>query len=119
MSLTTEQKAGYVVAIAAIWPNMSNNTVNNISDEVAEIMDTVLDSIRTCSVALAGVEAAYNMFYDMATGTSWKDVLASAINAIGGWITSVRTNQQYQACVTVAAANWRSAIELALMGLKK
>jgi hypothetical protein len=47
MSLTNEQKAGYVAAIAAIWPNMSNNSIGNISDEVAEIMDTVLDSIKT------------------------------------------------------------------------
>jgi hypothetical protein len=59
------------------------------------------------------------MFYGVITGTSWKDVLASAINAIGGWITSVMTNQQYRACVVTAAANWRSAIELALMGMKK
>jgi hypothetical protein len=45
--------------------------------------------------------------------------LDSAISAIAGWIDSVSSNQQYRACVVTAAANWRSAIELALMGMKK
>jgi hypothetical protein len=40
-------------------------------------------------------------------------------NAIAAWIESVRTNRQYRACVVTAAANWRSAVELALMGMKR
>jgi hypothetical protein len=119
MPLTSEQKAGYVAAIAAIWPNMSYNDVDNISDEVAEIMDTVLDSIKTCSIALAGINALYDSFYGIATGTSWRDVLAAAITTIASWIDSVRTNQTYKACVSTAAANWRSAVELALMGMRE
>jgi hypothetical protein len=119
MSLTNEQKAAYVAAIDAIWPGLPSNNIGNISDEVAEIMDTVLDSIKTCSKALAGVEAVYDVFYDVVTGTSWRDVLVSAIGAIAGWIDSVRTDQLYRICVVVTAANWRSAIQMALMGIKR
>ena len=49
MSLTNEQKAQYVAAIAAIWPNMPNNTVGNISDEVAGYVDQALHAIKQCS----------------------------------------------------------------------
>jgi hypothetical protein len=48
----------------------------NISDEVAGIMDTVLDSIKTCSIALAGINALYDAFYGIATARrgemSWR-----------------------------------------------
>jgi hypothetical protein len=70
-------------------------------------------------MALAGVNTAYEIFHGMVIGTSWGNVLASAISAIAGLINSVRTNQTYKACVVTAAANWRSAVELALMGMKK
>ena len=119
MSLTNEQKAGYVVAIAAIWPNLSNNTVNNISDEVAGIMDTVLESIKTCSLGFAAIDILFDVIYNTSTATTWKDLLVTAFNAVSDWVNALMNNQQYQACVVTAAANWRSAIEMALMGITK
>jgi hypothetical protein len=116
---TNEQKAQYVAAIAAIWPNISNNSIGNISDEVVEIMDQVLSAIRQCSQAFAVIEAVFSVFYGAG---SWRDILVNALasgTSVGNWIAALRGNVQYRACVVTAAANWRSAIELALMGLKK
>ncbi|MDR2165360.1 MAG: hypothetical protein LBO79_07040 [Zoogloeaceae bacterium] len=116
---TNEQKAQYVAAIAAIWPNMPNNSINNISGEVVDLMGQVLNSIRDCSQAFVAIDATFSLFYDSG---SWGDILANAlINGInvGDWIAALRGNMQYNVCVVTAAANWRSAIELALMGLRK
>ncbi|MDR1062568.1 MAG: hypothetical protein LBL48_01290 [Azoarcus sp.] len=120
MSLTAEQKAQYVAAITAIWEgSVSNNQASNITDEVADIMDTVLDAIKECSQAFAVVNITFSLFYGAG---SWKDILVNALangTSVGNWIAALRGNMQYRACVVTAAANWRSAIEMALMGIKK
>ncbi|MDR2164062.1 MAG: hypothetical protein LBO79_00135 [Zoogloeaceae bacterium] len=123
MSLTNDEKAQYVAAIAAVWPvDMPNNNVNNISDEVAGIMDQVLQAIKECSQAFAGVNIVFAVFYGVFPPSSWASVLVNALQSgtsVTAWIEALRGNAAYNACVVTAAANWRSAIELALIGLRK
>jgi hypothetical protein len=92
MSLTPAQKTQYVAAIAAIWPNIANNNVGNISDEVVEIMDQVLNSIKTCSQAFAVIDITFSIFYGAG---SWKDILINAIansTSVGSWIAALQGN---------------------------
>lgn len=122
MSLTNEQKAQYVAAIAAIWPNMPNNTVGNISDEVAGYVDQALHAIKQCSQAFALVNITFALFYSLVPGASWKDVLVNAVvngTSVGDWISALNGQTAYQACVATTALNWRSIVEMALMGIRK
>ena len=107
MSLTVDQQAQYVAAIAAIWPDMPRNTAGNISDEVAGYVDQALHAA---------------LFGGLAPESSWKDVLVHAAangTGVGDWIFALKGQTTTQACISAVAVNWRPVVETALTGLGK
>ena len=117
--LTDEQKEQYVIAIFALWPNMDPtlNVVDNINDDVEYYMNQALQGIKTCSIAFAAMSGIFSIFYGTFLSTAWRDILVDAAGAVADWIAALRGQVQYNACVVTAAANWRSAVTGALMGI--
>ncbi|MDR0715823.1 MAG: hypothetical protein LBF50_00180 [Azoarcus sp.] len=123
MSLTDAEKAQYVAAISAIWPSgISNNSIDNISDEVAGLMNQVLQAIKECSAAFAATNVVFSIFYGAFPPSSWSSILLAALQSgasVGAWIAALRGNITYNICVVTASTNWRTAVEMALMGVRK
>ena len=72
---------------------------------------------------MLGADIAYNLIY---TATSWQDVIVNIAIAIvtepktksiANWIEVIKGNKQYRSCVNVAAVNYRSRLEMALIGI--
>jgi hypothetical protein len=122
MQLTNEEKAQYVAAIAAIWPNMPDNELDNITDDVADVMNKVLGEIKKCSEAFAVVAPIFSVIYGSFPPTSWPSILVAAAlsgGSVSAWISALNGNMQFKACVMVAAANWKSVVQIALVGILK
>lgn len=118
MALTYAEKEQYVKAIDAIWQgSMRNNNVDNISDDVVSLVDTVLTEIRSGSEGLALVHLAFSIFYIHTNPWKVTLVMAIATGDVSDWIGVMRGNRQYAAVLNVAALNFKSAVQLALYGL--
>lgn len=118
MSLTYEQKQQYVSAINSIWQSsMRNNSVDNISDEVKDLMNTVLTEIRNGTKAFVAVDITFNIFY--VPNVPWQVTLVSALatGSVSDWVAALRGKKQYVAVVNAVALNFKSAVQLALYGL--
>lgn len=116
--LTPEMRQGYIDVIHKIWPNVLDRyTANDVTDEVADIMDTVLNSIVSCSEAMALIHELYEDFYMPFKINKWRTLIKETIDVFSDWLDALEENRQYKVCVTTAAWQWRSVIEMALMGL--
>ncbi len=117
MSDENDLRQDYVDAIATIWPNMQNNSIENINEYVIAAVDGALTSIQQCSKAMIGIDATFRIFYG---ATSWSDIIKNAKKAgkkIKEWLEVLNASRRYQICVSKAALQYRSVVEEALYGL--
>ncbi|WP_232293411.1 hypothetical protein [Stigmatella aurantiaca] len=90
---------------ASIW-NGSLAASWNMNAEVGDILGTVTHEIMECS-------AAFNLVpKPVGWVPGWSYVTKSALSIVA-YVTGVSRDRQYKGCVNSAAANWRSAIEMA------
>ena len=119
MALSNEAKAEYVKAIDAIWQgSMSGNTEANINDEVVRLVDLTLTEIANCSRQFAVIHMVFSMFYS--TPTTWATLLVNVATSaadVKNWIAALNGSLQYRACVSAAAVNYKSGVQLALWGI--
>ncbi|MEV7141974.1 hypothetical protein [Streptomyces tauricus] len=108
-SFTPEEEAHLREVAAAIW-NADLAAGWNMNPEVADVLSTATGEILRCSEAFALVPrpagfvpgVGYLLNY-------WKN--------LKDYFLAVKDNRTYRACVVTAAANYRSAIEMASMGI--
>lgn len=115
MSLTSTEKQRYSQLIQNLWNGSVSSSTSQISEDVADIVDTVIDEIHNCSDAFAGTLA-----FIAAIGGTWllpRKIIKDYYNALNDWISDVEGSITYQACINQATLNWKSALALALMGL--
>lgn len=118
IKLTQEMKQGYIDVIHKIWPNVLNRySADDVTEEVAEIIDTVLNSITNCSNGMALVHELFEDFYMPFKINKWRTLIKEAFDVFSDWLDALEENRKYKVCVTNAAWQWRSVIEMALMGL--
>ncbi|MDQ1040992.1 hypothetical protein QFZ75_007408 [Streptomyces sp. V3I8] len=108
-SYTPEEEAHLREVAAAIW-NADLAAGWNMNPEVADVLSTATGEILRCSEAFALVPrpagfvpgVGYLLGY-------WKN--------LKDYFLAVKDNRTYRACVVTASANYRSAIEMASMGI--
>lgn len=119
--------------IDGIWGKgiIANNTPENINDDVINVVNDVVERIKTCSKKMVRVDMTYNLLYS-APGTIWEvlaglvaDMVANGIkdpnnNVLAtyiGWFDALRGNRQYRTCIVSAALYNRSRLEMAFLGI--
>lgn len=118
MPLTPEMRQNYIDVIHKIWPRvMDRYNANDVTDEVVDMMDTILNSIAECSKAMEIIEEIYDEFYMPFKINKWRKIVSGALDVFEVWIKDLETHKRYQICITSAAWKWRSVMEMALMGL--
>lgn len=123
-------KATICGIIDEIWDkNMPNNSVENISPEVMQIMDDVFQGIRRCSKTMVFTDVTLN--YLMTAPGRLADIIVSLAAQVSAdtykernplatfinWIQAIRGNRSYKMCINTAAVNYRSRVQLALMSM--
>ncbi|MCH4248559.1 hypothetical protein [Acinetobacter populi] len=139
--MTLAERELYVKIIKALYGNSVYVDESMISDEVAEIVDKILQEIRSCTVGLGifiaivqGVvdglqNIGENIGFDIADDmlrdneVNWVRKIASnfgsgfAYSFVDTWLSILMNDTQSLACKNAAALNWKSALAIALLGL--
>lgn len=82
----------------------------DMNAEVGDILGTVTHEIMECSAAFSLVPKPVGWV------PGWSYVAKSALSIVA-YVTGVSKDRRYQTCVSAAAFNWRSAIEIASAGI--
>ena len=119
MPLTPEMREHYIRLIKKIWPGVAMNrySASDVTDEVVDTMDFVLNEIVECSRSMSVVEEVYTSFYMPFTINKWRKLVKETLSVVEAWLDAVEENKVYLSCVVTAARNWRSHVEMQLMGL--
>jgi len=126
VTLILEEKQKYVSIINKIWSgSMNYNSVDNITEEVADEITFVLDEIKKCSenidTLLEMLMEAFGRIY--AKGMKWRKLIKEKAVKPGkktyvqDWLDELQKDNVYNACVVTAAVNWKSSVQMKLMGL--
>ena len=131
-NLTLQEQVGYVHTINKLWNgSMRYNEAENITPCLAEIIEVILEEIKEGSKAMGIVELTFSMFYipvtdwcslilntaaTMSPNEHWP-TLPSRFPTIPQWFDAIRGKKQYQAVISAAAVNWKSIVQMELMGL--
>lgn len=119
--------------IDAIWGKgvVAANRPENINDDVIQVVEDVVNSIKTCSKRMLAVDVTYNFLYT-APGSLKEIMFAMAADMTAnlrydkdhnplatfkGWLDVIRGNRQYRSCINTAALYNRSRLEMAFLGI--
>ncbi|MFE0730282.1 hypothetical protein ACFW2X_18930 [Streptomyces antibioticus] len=106
---TPEEQAQLREVAAAIWnPELAAGW--NMNTDVAAVLSDATGEILRCSQAFALVPKPPGFV----PGIGY---LVSYAQQLKNYFLAVRDNRTYRACVVTAAANYRSAVEMASMGI--
>jgi len=121
MTLTIEEKEEYVELIDFIWSgSMQNNTVDNITEDIADDMAFLLSEIKTCSNNLQLLKSMFEDIYK--PGMVWRTLIKNTAmqpakkGYTKRWAKKIKENKIYKVCVDTGALNWKSHIQIKLMG---
>jgi len=122
VTLSLEARQEYVDIIDTIWQgSMNYNSAENITAEVVSEMNFIFSEIKTCSSKIDDLmEALTTVFADIyLPGVIWLELIKkpSKKGHVKNWIIALRGNGAHLACVVTAAANWKSSLQMKLMGL--
>lgn len=120
MNLTYEEKELYVAFIQTVYQGAIPVTANDISPEVVEIADKMLNAIVQCSRQMAVTHAVYSVFYGkvpISIGQILKLLGKAAAQSVKSWIKTGLSDRRYKSCISSVALNWRSPLQMALMGI--
>lgn len=142
MGLSAQEKVAYAQAINVLFGGAVHANPAQITEDVAIDVDKMIFEITKCSQAIA--EFSFSTFYSFTLGHAVKYAAQyaasqmvngmSLIHALfieaggvlldyevsgyfGSWVANLMSNRRFVGCVYKARANWRSKIEIGLMGL--
>jgi hypothetical protein len=112
MAITEEEKQAYNDLIQNLYDGSLNSSPEMISQEVIDIVNTILTK------AIAITEELINLLFPSGTlGRLTKDIVTSGLQAIFNWIDAIQGNRIYSICLAQAKLNWKSPLQLALLGI--
>ena len=118
MAITEEEKQAYNDLIQNLYDGSLNSSPEMISQEVIDIVNTILTEAIECSKAIAITEELINILFPSGTlGRLTKDIVTSGLQAIFNWIDAIQGNRIYSICLAQAKLNWKSPLQLALIGI--
>jgi len=127
-TMTADQQNAYLLTIQKIWPWVFDGVEAwEVNDEMAEIVDIVLEEIADCSKAMFFVNITVDALHQelvlrkvaRALGQTvywlYKHVYSniSTYNTVENLIDVVSENSQYKICVNTAAWQWRTPMDMA------
>jgi len=122
-SLTPEEQAAYLAFIQMFWPGTYDYMQPwEVSDEMAAIINTMIETVADCSRGLASVQILTEFLFDVIgakkpkTVEDWKEFIKEHYEIIAQAFGQMRYNRKYRACINVTAANWRSTFEMTYWG---
>lgn len=142
--MTLDERKAYVEIIKNLYGNSIYVDESMISQEVVDILETIVYEIRNCSVGLGifasivnGLgDALQGLFGDLLSNPfqfaedslkdkskKWLQEKAAQFGAdflktfIKTWFDILKGNTQSRACINSAALNWKSPLAIALLGI--
>ncbi|MHB0774293.1 hypothetical protein [Halomonas sp. WWR20] len=112
MALTVEEHNDYHEIIQAIFGGTVGSTPDQVNEEVADIVDQVIDEIYECSQGMVVADALLNFWFPQASFRALASTTKTAIQDL------MKVNQgfRYTLCANATRLNWKSALTIALMG---
>ncbi len=90
MAITEEEKQAYNDLIQNLYDGSLNSSPEMISQEVIDIVNTILTEAIECSKAIAITEELINLLFPSGTlGRLTKDIVTSGLQAIFNWIDAI------------------------------
>lgn len=138
--LTNIEKQMYATAIGHLFGGAVTATPEQITKEIADDVDIMIKEIAGCSEAVQNF--AFSLFYNFVLAWvpgkaveyvfdhvpqnvytmlgQWYvsgQVDETVESIIGDWVANLIRNRRFIGCIYQARANWRSKIQMALMGI--
>lgn len=117
MSLSTEEKQLYAGFIHNVYNGAVHADADDITPEVADICDKLATAIAQCSKGMVWPEAMFRAFYGQPFSSLRTVLKKFARSLIEKWIETIVKDRRYRVCIAAAALNWRSTLEMELMGI--
>jgi len=118
-SLTPAQQAYYLALIKAFWPGPYDNMQPwEVSDDMAQIINSMLEAVANCSQGIAAVEVFTQLIFEFIQGDfpktpdDWYDFIEEHFDTIIQAIGGNRYNRKYMACLNSVAWYWRSTFDM-------
>jgi len=118
-SLTPAQQAYYLALIKAFWPGPYDYMQPwEVSDEMAQIINSMLEAVANCSQGIAAVEVFTNLIFEFIQGDfpktpkEWYDFIEDNFDPIIQAIGGNRYNRKYMICLNSVAWYWRSTFDI-------
>lgn len=120
MSLSIEEKEVYVAFFQELYHNALSVSVDDITLEVAQMGDKMIDTIYQCSKQMIWAHALFAVFYGLPS-LSVKSFLIkfgkAAVKNAKKWLDVLNKHRSYRTCVIAVANQYRTLLEMALNGL--
>jgi len=119
-SISPEEQAAYLALIQEFWPGVYDDMQPwEINDEMADVINTMVETIADCSQGLATVNSfvgAVKTFRDtsgLLNPNKWAKFIKNYKDDLLQGLGLLRYNRRHKHCITVASANWRTTFEMA------
>jgi hypothetical protein len=121
IQLNPSQAGAYLVFINGVFSSTITTNAYEIqenADQVVPILNTIYNSLRTCTDAFQYIEFTFSFFY---TASSFADLIINHFTStltgqIGSWVAALMGYTSYNACFSVINVNWKSVLAAALLG---
>jgi len=103
-----------------VWQGtLQDNELENITDSVAQDVDSVLYAIKYCSDAFKNLFPLYAPMYAIVSPTMWVIYALSQPQplAFSSWFGDLRKHRTFRTCINATALNWKSQIKNGLWGI--
>lgn len=135
-NLTKEQvKEAYAKAIEVLFGGVVQASPNEITEQVIQDVDKMIGEIVNCSknIAKIGIDIIYkatigravdavtgyfdNILIDTLLDEATSNVQDKIEDLFNAWVMALISNRRFVGCLYQARRNWRSKIQIELMGL--
>lgn len=114
MALTVQEQESLKAVVASIW-NQSIADSLDYNDDVAEVVRTAVEEIGKCSKGIT------DLFIDITKDVAEKIFtlpwLLKLGMKVGAELAKANVSGANRACINTPAANWRSPLEMASLGI--
>lgn len=128
VGLTSEVKQSYANVIKILFDGVLSAEPDQINDQVVEHVDTMLREIAKCSEAIKKLafETLYSVINLPLGGLTSSIIMNWYINnqangkiedIIEEWVIALTSDYKFRPCLEGARVNWKSTIEIDLLGI--
>lgn len=118
MSPNQDDREKYHALIQQLYGEVINSSPSQIDENVVDVINTILNSAVECSKAVAITPSLIQLLFPSASAIQFTvSIVRTGFDAISSWIEASQDNQIAISCLESAKINWRSTLEMALLGI--